>query len=214
MKHIRVIALALLLHIPCHGIQKAPSQSDGKGPASSPSLKETLDWLKEKIPLAVMHYVVDMRKTLGTNMGNSKDISIKTVPVKFESCTVVFDYSEATTWEKYPKNPITTTTRYTIPLGELSGVEVLKVGIFIGLSDKCLASDQNCYESKNLDVWTVWLKAKSAVILEETHEDLRNTNKSESTKRAWIGFSDESLARRVGDAFTHASELCKGKEPF
>ena len=67
---------------------------------------------------------------------------------------------------------------------------------------------------KSLTNWAVFLNTASDVILEETHEDLRNTTKNTSTHFAGIGFYDESLAKRVSEGFKHAADLCRGTEPF
>ena len=69
-------------------------------------------------------------------------------------------------------------------------------------------------DSKKLDRWTVDLNLTSKVVLNETHEDLNNTTKSEGQKWAFIIFYDESVAKRVLEAFKHAADLCRMKEPF
>jgi hypothetical protein len=60
------------------------------------------------------------------------------------------------------------------------------------------------------------LETASSVILSENRQswDLNNSTKSESTKLFIIGFSDQSIAERVLEAFRHAADLYKGKEPF
>jgi hypothetical protein len=165
------------------------------------SLKETLDWLKEKIPLAANHYQYVTPLWLAESSGKTKDESERTVPIAFESCIIIFDDIEVEVWGKYPHNPIISTTRYTVPLGALTGGEVMKYSI--SLSD-----------SEKLETWSVVLKAASRVILSETYEDLNNTTKSESWKDAAVVFYEESIAKRVLDAFKHAADLCRGKEPF
>ena len=54
----------------------------------------------------------------------------------------------------------------------------------------------------------------SNVILEEEHEDLRDTTKSDTVNRAFMLFNDESIAQRVLKAFLHSADLCRGKEAF
>ncbi len=189
--------------------------SDGSPVGKEPSLKETLDWLKDKIPLAATHYVVQLKGTLSANMGDTKDVTTRAVPIRFDSCSVAFESSEVDIWGNFPKNPVTTTTRYTVPLGEVSDITTLKADIFLGLSDKCIASKySDCKDNPKIERWAVFLETKSGVILQETHEDLKNTTQGESSRRAFLDFSDEPLAKRVADAFTHASDLCRGKEPF
>jgi S1-C subfamily serine protease len=174
--------------------------SSSSASTDGPSLAETLDWLKGKIPLAANHYVLsDLLEVLG--MGRTKDVTVRTLPMRFDSCTVSLEIKAVEAWEKYQQYPTTTTLRYTIPLGDL-------IGGFLGKNTIPLS------KSKNLDTWMVVLKTGSNVVLSETHEDLKNTTKSESRDSAGIDFYDESTAGRVLEAFWHASNLCRGKEPF
>jgi hypothetical protein len=140
--------------------------------------------------------------------GQTKDESERTVPIRFESCTVIFDWTEVEVWGRSPKRPILSTTRYTVPLGALTGGEVMKQSL-------CLSPVmfRPC-DSKEQETWTVVLDTKSNVILSETHEDLNNTTKTESQKSALMMFSDESIANRVLEAFKHAANLCPKKEAF
>jgi hypothetical protein len=149
-------------------------------------------------------------------LGKTKDVTVRTVPIRFESCTIIFESTEVDVWEKFPKDPTTETTRYTVPLSELSGVEILKVDIPVEMSEGCSSNSKiaDCAVTKSLTVWAVFLHTKSDVILDETHDDLRNTTKNTSKHSAGIGFYDESLAKRVSDAFKHAADLCRGTEPF
>lgn len=170
--------------------------------SGGPSLKETLDWLKEKVPLAASHYVVELSGSPWESlMGRTKDVTLRTAATRFESCTIIFDFTETEVWEKYPRTPIVSKTRHTVPLGALTGGTIVRDNV--PLSD-----------AKQLEAWLLLLHATSKVSLAETHEDLKNTTKSES--RNWVGiiFYEEAIARRVLDAFTHAARLCRGKEPF
>ena len=171
--------------------------------SSGPSMKETLDWLKEKIPLAANHWVMIITDK---NMGRTKDFTIRTVPVRFDSCTVVYERREVDVYENFRQFPQEQITRYTVPLGALTGEGlVTKFDVPLSMSTK-------------FDTWLVGLNASSKVILSETHEiglDGSNTTKSESEDRFTLGFlPDESIAKRVLEAFKHAAELCRGKEPF
>ena len=82
-------------------------------PGSGPPLAETLDWLKGKLPLAANHYVVQLRNSLASAMGETKDVTLRTVPIRFDSCTIIFAETEVDVWEKFPKNPTTETTHAT-----------------------------------------------------------------------------------------------------
>jgi len=170
--------------------------------SSGPSLEETLGWLREKIPLAAIHYVFT---DLPFTMGPTKDVRIRAVPIHFDSCTVIFDFTEVVVWERYSERSITTTTRYTIPLGSVDGGDVTNLHIGLSITNK----------ASTFEGWTVGLDSKSKLILSEEHEDLRNTTKNESAGVALMVFNDELIAKRVLEAFLHASDLCrKKKEPF
>src|SRR5260221_3373398 len=67
--------------------------------SSGATLAETLDWLKEKILLAANHYVTQVG-LLGLNMGKTKDVTLRTAPIRFNSCTIVFENTQVNVWEK------------------------------------------------------------------------------------------------------------------
>jgi hypothetical protein len=163
--------------------------------SNGPSLKETLDWLKATVPLSTYQFGLSY-----SNLGPS-DTTVRTVPIRFESCSVVLDIIFKSIPREPPRITVTDTTRYTIPLGALDEGYVFKV-------NKQFRDIINKAES-----WAVPLQSKSQVILSESHEDLGNTTKSESVDSVALRFNDESMATRVLEAFKHAT-LCRGKEPF
>lgn len=170
-----------------------------ESPITGPSLKETLDWLKEKTSLAVTHWVYT---TIFVAQLGRTEATHRTVPVRFDSCTIVFDAEDIQVFERFREQPEVTTTRYTVPLAEISDVYILKSQI--PLPER----------GTGIDLWAVTLSAKSKVILSETHENQRNTSKSESGTAAFLWFFDETIANRVLEAFKHAVERCHAKEPF
>jgi S1-C subfamily serine protease len=190
--------------------------------SSGASLKETLDWLKEKLPLAANHYVLqNLDMTDFTyQYGHTVEHTIRTLPIRFDSCTIIFERTIDRVWEKMPNTRDTDTTRYTVPLGDLSGVEVSNdVKEIKNNYENCLAQSRtsHCTALIGLTFWWVSLNTKSDVILEETHGYWGNTSRptTNATKHsADIHFFDESLAKRVSDAFKHAADLCRGTEPF
>jgi hypothetical protein len=109
-------------------------------------------------------------------------------------------------WANFPDVPIVTTTHDTFPLGAISFGEVRKRS----MSVQSTASKID----RQLDEWDVILNATTNAVLWETHEDLKNTTKSESAKFAVLSFYEESIANRVLEAFLHGAVLCRGKEPF
>jgi len=153
-----------------------------KSAATGPSLKETLDWLKEKLPLGEAHFSLAMRAE-----------TVRIVPIRFESCTVIFDWVGVEVWKNQPTYPWTNTDHYTVPLGAVTNVLVLK--------------------DSHSEGWRMSLSTTSKVILDDFHSDTRG-NKTESVDIALLIFPDESLAKRVAEAFKHAAELCRRKEPF
>jgi hypothetical protein len=182
--------------------QKFVSTKSADQQGSGASLKETLDWLKENIPLASNHYVWPPRSwaiEMGTNT-----VSERTLPIRFDSCTVSYDRITVETWAKYRDSPIVKTVRQTIPLGSLTGGKVDHPG----------ALDAENMLGQKVDTWFVVLDATSKVILSEAHEDSNNTTKSESMDYAFLVFYEESITNRVLEAFKHAAALCKGKAPF
>jgi hypothetical protein len=176
---------------------------------ASPTLTQTLDWLKEKIPLAAAHYVVETENNpfAAAIIGKTKDVTVRTAPIRFESCTIVFDETEVAVWGNLPNDPITETLRSTVPLGEVSDTKIVKI-------DTPLAWSKEGDVVKSLPGWIVGLYTNSDVILEETHRDIGNKTKNSAAHSAGIVFRDESVAKRVSEAFKHAADLCRGTQPF
>jgi hypothetical protein len=162
---------------------------------------------ERKIPLASNHYVLESEQEFLVWGGHTKGITLRTVPVRFESCTVIFDSIESDVWEKFSGRPIVTTIRYTVPLGAVVGSEVWKY-------DTPLYMSKDFRQTKSLETWVVTLKTQTKVILTDETTDIKNTTKSEGNDRVSIGFYDEAIARRVLEGFNHAAAICRGKEPF
>jgi hypothetical protein len=174
---------------------------------SGPSLQETLNWLKEKVPLSTSQ--VDF------TFGDVATLTERTVPVRFDSCVVVFDQIGRETPSKELLDNVrkkfattaptditfTYTIRFTIPLGSLEQSEVVKME-----SDRLII--------RKVDNWVVGLRTKSKVILSEVLHDDSGLERNHSLDTALLDFNDESIAKRVQEAFNHAAELCRGKEPF
>src|ERR1019366_9401012 len=91
--------------------------STGRERSSRVSLKETLDWLKEKIPLGALHY---QRRTSGLV---ASYVEQPTMSGSSASCTGVFGRTVTMTLPDRPDAPspfITGTAQYTVPLGALT----------------------------------------------------------------------------------------------
>ena len=173
-----------------------------KSAAGGASLNETLGWLKEKLPLASNHHVIHFPELLGAD--RTKDVTFRTTPVRFDSCTVVFDFTEAS--DNHFGPPSVATTRFTVPLGASTGGDIRTEDIVLSVPETP--------ESEKLETWVVDLDAMSKGVHWETHEDPSNTTATSSQNFAFITFFDESVATRVLNAFKHAADLCRSKEPF
>ena len=127
----------------------------------------------------------------------------KHCPESFSSLTPLFLIPRKWKCEgSVPDRPIVTTTRYTVPLGALTGSDVWKYDIPLSLS-------------KSVEAWVVTLKTTSKVMLSETHEDVRNTTKNEGQDRVSIGFYDKTIANRVfWRGSTTVPIFAEEKEPF
>jgi hypothetical protein len=73
---------------------------------------------------------------------------------------------------------------------------------------------EQAFVTPQIEEWAGVLYTTSKVILLEKHDGERNTNEIESLDFAGLIFYEESIAKRVLEAFKHAADLCRGKEPF
>ena len=173
------------------------------------SLKETLAWLKEKLTLSTAHFVLPP-PVLASDSGQ-QDVTERTIPRHFESCTISFDNSEVMMPEKYPGVRRVNMDRTTVSLGELTDASVshlddlMVAPVFPLRWAVVLTGTAKVFLS---ETWTVYLTAG------EIDDNAKDVIKSDSKSGGSILFKDESLARRVAEAFKHAADLCKGREPF
>jgi hypothetical protein len=171
----------------------AVRKSDG------PSLKETLDWLKEKIPLGTVRYLQSMHNDVSSINGQATVWSL-------DSCKVVVGDITSMTPESHP-NGVTTvfTARYTLPLGVLTlGAVVRTENTVEGFS--FVSGEQWGYR--------VLLIGGKEILFTRSTSGPPPLSDSITTDRFWLTFNDESLAQRVLEAFKHAAALCREKEPF
>jgi TonB family protein len=178
-----------------------------------PSLKGTLDWLKEKIPLGAVHY------TLRFNDAFAGQMSEQSVAVSLDSCTAVTGRENAVT---FAGNRGGFRLSYTVPLGALTAGDVARLeNVWTGAaSDAPYAGPGNSGVFVNGDKWgyRVILKSKSTDILFKSvgfgSPPPPNPDTTKNTNTLYLVFNDESLARRVLTAFLHAADLCRKKELF
>jgi S1-C subfamily serine protease len=182
---------------------QAPSEQ-----RSGPSLKETLDWLKEKIPLGVVQYV---RSLNGRNVIQS--VTLQATVWSLDSCTAIIGEVETTATSPGAGNQeadiFVSKERNTVPMGLLTSWSV--------------EQRENTAETTNIVTFISGERMGYRLFLSSNSKDiLRDLSFSSSqipskvfaTERLNITFSDEVLARRIADAFQHAADLCRKKEAF
>jgi hypothetical protein len=168
-----------------------------------PSLKETLDWLKEKIPLATANLMVYWKEK-----GNNISINKQATAWSLESCSAEFGVVQTETTPDYPtRPPMIFVRRNAVRLGNLGLWRVYR-GEVASNTEDFISGDRWGYYvllgSKANDIYSVLTQSQPP----------NSPPYSLSVSYIEITFPDESMARRVAEAFHHASDLCRGKEPF
>lgn len=187
------------------GRTSAPQQNSG------PSLKKTLDWLKEKIPVATSSYASYFLDNLGNRI--SSVASQYGIVRKFDSCTVVFGFVRLDTQPEglhSVANTFTFTNLYTVPLGTLTEWTVDQKE-----NDRNVVSGERWGYVLSLGSTSVELSLRTSVdsLLDGSLlSPVPSTSKSVNSVH--LRFNDQSIARRVSEAFDHASDLCRKKEAF
>jgi S1-C subfamily serine protease len=187
------------------GAKATPQQGSGT------SLNETLDWLKEKIPLATVQYV----RLMG---GWTESVNVQSKTWSFDSCTVEFGYDQVLTPKSHSElNPyaFTITSRFTVPLGKL---KLVSYGRAENTSSPAPGSLEHIGTFISGEQWGIRLY----LIGEEMWMAVTGSDPKivpTSTGRPFqvsLTFSDndEPLVQRVEAAFKHAADLCRGKEAF
>jgi hypothetical protein len=198
------------LHEPVSLEQMRRSLLGAKPPAEQaggPSLRETLDWLKEKIPLAAVQWVW----SVGTS-GRQQSVKLQSKVWSLDSCDAVL--GNVTVVADLPTlvPPFTVTERYAVSLGALTGVVALYdenvMAPFLADGYKFVSGQRSSYQ--------LWLTTRNKEIAETTSSsDDRIPASTSATYRVILRFNDESVAHRVKEAFRHAADLCRqNMEPF
>lgn len=184
-----------------HGLSVTASPGqDNKGP----SLRETLDWLKETIPLGTANLVV-----YDTRDAQTISINRQAIVWSLESCTAELGNVQTETTPSHPTwSPLILSLRYTVKLGNLAEWYVARREV-AAKEDTFISGDRWGYQvvlaSKANDIYRVITQSQPP----NTPPSSKTTDSIEM-----MIFPDESMARRVAEAFHHASELCRGTEPF
>ena len=176
-----------------------------------PSLKDTLDWLKEKIPLGAVNYVTSVDEpAVPSAVGRKQRSSVApattlvssnehAVVFSLDSCTGVFDrVTTITIGQQQGVNTI----RYTVPLGVVTEA-------FVDHPE-----NRGTFVSGDRSAYRLVLKSKSSYISVADFGINSQLPVTATTNWFYIKFNDESLANRVMTAFKHAADLCGKKEVF
>lgn len=156
----------------------------------SPTLEETLGWLRGKLSESY-------RAGVFLNPYAADERVFNFQPVKFDGCTLVWRDDFAVSQRKRKE---VTTTQTEIQLSEFSPGSVT-------------VSKEDCYASP---CWRLDLETRNSKrVVKEG--DVKGSSVDYTIKESSVSFffREEDLARRAGKAFSHAIELCGGKaEPF
>jgi hypothetical protein len=165
---------------------------------SSPSLKDTLEWLKENIPLGTVNYTTS---TGGTEISMNEQSAVYSL----DSCTATFGRVVTITIVNRPQHQSVGTYRVTMPLGVISSAIVVSMDSLEGDAKAAFGSGGG---------YRVVLMSKSKSILATDHPPNNQLPITQAVDTFILKFSDESMANRVGEAFRHAADLCRKKDLF
>ena len=189
-----------------------PDQRRTDQQANGLSLQDTLDWLKESLPLGSIHTVVSEDPICPTCRSTGAMVSITMQPkiLTTDSCTLVIGDVESSSGRD---GVIITTNSYTVPLRLLTRCEVWHSREVASKGFTVVSGDRIGHQ--------LFLATDSKEILSVSYTSDREGSLSrpddsatERTDVVNILFRDESLAQRIAKALLHASDLCRKKEPF
>ncbi len=178
-------------------------------PNDGPSLKETLEWLREKIPLGTVHFIESDNRFNdgGKDPRTYFSTTFQSAVWSFDSCTVVFGYSTTrATVHDFGYPPSVATFRYTLPLGILTG------GIVSPAMNRLAAT--GIFVSGERMGYRLQLNGPKEISLAISVSGPTTSSDSQITDHVVLTFNDEALAQRLLQAFNHAAALCRRKEPF
>ena len=173
-------------------------QSDG------PSLKETLDWLKEKIPLGTVHFEHSLSDG---ERAYVYSVNRQSTVWSMDSCLVVIGELSSSMPVSHPNGvPDVITVRYTLPLGVLAGGYVVH--------EPATAQQVSPLLVGNNGRTTFGWNGPKEISLAVSMSGPSPRSEASTTDHLFLIFNDESLAQRVLQAFNHAASLCRKKEVF
>jgi hypothetical protein len=171
------------------------AQNTNSAPAGGPSLKETLDWLREKIPLGVIKQysncgIAPCSTTMQNRVWN------------LDSCNATIGTENIYT---IPEHADTHSFyRYTMSLGTINGGSVVATDD-AGINPTFISGDRWEYEVR------LTTSSREVLLL---YSFLGATPTSQTVDYVHLKFADTSIASRVLTALRHAADLCRNKEPF
>jgi len=172
---------------------------------AGPSLKDTLDWLKEKIALGSAHCV-------RSDDLAAVSMSEQSTAFSLDSCTGVLGRVMRFAPIALSRGQSEFAFRFTLSLSMLTGGKVAQVDTY------CPASAGARFVSGDRRAYGVILTSKpneiSASRTALGYTDASSVVETSSTDNFYLIFEEESLAQRVLTAFLHAADLCRKKEPF
>jgi hypothetical protein len=151
--------------------------------------------LKDKISLATSQYVASFA-------GEQLVVTVRGIAPGFDSCNVVFGQTESRLKGEQDIRPLVITSQFTVPLSIIDRGAMMKARV----------DPIHFRGGETTDM--VSMGSASNLIVHQTHYSGDASVKSEMVNLAVLFFNDESLARRVQEAFSHAADLCRKREVF
>jgi hypothetical protein len=184
------------------------SKASAETQANSPTLQETLAWLRDTMPLGFMQTVYQQ-----TNDGSTSSHTSQATAWSLESCTVTVGTQFTIT------TPNTSgvfysgiSSRNTFSLATLTEAAVARSDLALSAKQ----AGQLTYRSGDRWVYAMTVTSKSLEMMRYvSSDDMSFAPKTERVAQLTLYFVDETVANRVSEAFTNAANLCRGKkEPF
>jgi S1-C subfamily serine protease len=163
---------------------------------TGPSLKETLDWLTQKLPLGIV-------QTNYVSEGAVISTSFQVRAYNLDSCYITIGWEQTTSQAAWGTHQSISGDRYKLALGIITSGEV---------RDDTFG---NAVQKGRLGYEVVLRSSVPEVVMEPYLNDSSPPRPAQAVNQAGlIMFPDKVLAGRVLSAFLHAADLCRNKEPF
>jgi hypothetical protein len=179
----------------------ATGVSDAGSPGEGPTLRETLNWLREKIPLAISNLTV-VKEDSSVKLAASRQGTVWSL----DGCSSVIGetFTYMITWRNGSQRQTWKKAQFALPLGAIISGHV---------GPRNLVPSEYRFSVGQRQDYGVFLSVGS-------HEAVYTISEPEvapeigSKNNFDIGFPDEAMAQRVLRAFLRAADLCRTKEPF